>query len=92
MTANVGSRWNAGNLEFYDIATGITILSIAAGTQVTTYTKQGVIADIATADGANQGAGYVQADVESIATLSNAEKVKINAILAALRSAGIITT
>lgn len=25
---NVGSRWNAGKLEFYDVSTGTTVLSI----------------------------------------------------------------
>lgn len=48
------------------------------------------VADIATADAATQSGAYVQADVETISVLANASKAKINAVLAALRAAGII--
>lgn len=49
--------------------------------------KAGVtaITAIATANATTQTAGYVQADVQSIATLANANKAKINEILAALK-------
>lgn len=49
--------------------------------------KAGVqsITAIATADANTQTGGYVQADVQSIATLANANKAKINEILAALK-------
>ena len=88
--SNVGSRWVDGNLEFYDLATGTTILKIAAGTVLSPVTKQTAVASIATADAGTQTASYVQADVQAIATLANANKAKINAILVALRAAGIV--
>jgi hypothetical protein len=49
--------------------------------------KAGVtaISAIAVADAPAQGIAYVQADVQAIATLANANKAKINAILAALK-------
>ncbi len=48
------------------------------------------LADIATADAATQGGTYVQADVQSIATLANANKAAVNSLLAKLRSAGLL--
>ena len=48
------------------------------------------VADIATADAADQGAGYVEADVDSIGTLANSIKVGHNALLTELRKAGVI--
>lgn len=49
--------------------------------------KTGVaaIVALATANAATQTASYVQADVQSIATLANALKTQVNAILAALK-------
>lgn len=49
--------------------------------------KAGVtaIAALATADAPAQGVGYVQADVQAIATLANDLKAKLNAVLAALK-------
>lgn len=47
-----------------------------------------VPADEATANAATQTGAYVQADVQTIATLANALKTKVNAILAALRLVG----
>lgn len=90
MIANVGSRWVDGNLEFYDRSTGTTILAIPAGTTLDPLDKQTAIADISTANAGTQTASYVQADVQAIATLANANKAKINAILAGLRAAGVI--
>ena len=49
------------------------------------------VADIATANAAAQTGAYVQADVQSIATLANDTKAKVNAILAALRAAGLLS-
>lgn len=43
------------------------------------------ITAIATANAPVQGVAYVQADVQAIATLANANKAKINEILAALK-------
>lgn len=49
--------------------------------------KAGVtaIVALATANAATQTASYVQADVQSIATLANALKTQVNAILAAMK-------
>ena len=47
-------------------------------------------ADCATADAATQTASYVQADVQSIATLANALKTDHNDLLAKLRAARIL--
>lgn len=49
------------------------------------------VADIASADAATQTAGYVQADVQSIATLANETKAQLNALLASLRAGAIDT-
>lgn len=96
---NVGSRWVDGNLEFFTISTGVTIFAFKAGEPITLtaaqinalpIVEQAAIATIATADASAQGVGYVQADVESIKTLANANKAKINDILAKLRLANII--
>ena len=43
------------------------------------------ISALATANATTQTGGYVQADVQSIATLANALKTQVNAILAALK-------
>lgn len=50
--------------------------------------KTGVAAltPVATANAATQTTLYVQADVQSIATLANALKTQVNAILAALQA------
>lgn len=72
----------AGMLDAIDGATGAWVRfgdRSAAG-----------VADVATADAATQTGAYVQADAQSIATLANANKAKINAILAAMRAAGLI--
>jgi len=47
--------------------------------------------DLATADAATQTGAYVQADVQSIATLANAIKAKLNLLLAAVRGIGGVT-
>lgn len=57
-----------------------------SGTQAT------VVAAITAADAATQGGTYAQADVQTIATLATANKAAINAILAALKGAGIIAS
>jgi hypothetical protein len=49
------------------------------------------VADVASADAATQTAGYVQADVQSIATLANETKAQLNALLASLRAGAIDT-
>lgn len=48
------------------------------------------VAAIATADANTQTGAYVQADVQSIRTLANANKAKINEVIAALKAAGIM--
>ena len=50
------------------------------------------VVDVATADAPTQTAAYVQADAQDIADLANDNKTQINALLAALRTAGIVTT
>ena len=71
-----------------NILDGVT--KTAAQINALPVVEQAAVADIATADAAAQGDAYAKADVESIRTLSNANKAKINAILAALRAANII--
>lgn len=51
----------------------------------------GDVAAIATANAATQTASYVQADVQSIATLANQTKTTVNAILSALKTAGMMS-
>lgn len=48
------------------------------------------VAAVSQANAATQTASYVQADVQSIADLANANKVAINAALAALKAAGLM--
>lgn len=48
------------------------------------------VAAISTANAATQTASYVQADVQSIATLANQNKTTTNAILTALKAAGLM--
>jgi hypothetical protein len=90
MIANIGARWVDGNLEFYEIATGTTRLTIPAETTLDPLDKQAAVTSITTDDAGTQGETYAQADVQAIATLANANKAKINAILTALRAAGVI--
>lgn len=92
MPENVNARWTNGNLEFFDKATGTTLFTIKAGEVLAEVVKQPAIVDLATANATLQTAAYVQADVQSIATLTNGNKAKINDILAKLRLANIITT
>lgn len=76
----------AGIIEQVDSATEIWIrmgLSERAGAAQ---------ADEATADAATQTGAYVQADVQSIATLANALKTAHNALLAKLRAGRIIAS
>jgi rRNA maturation endonuclease Nob1 len=47
-------------------------------------------AALATADAAAQGADYVQADAQSVATLANDTKAKLNDVIAALKTAGLM--
>lgn len=48
------------------------------------------VAAIATANAATQTGAYVQADVQTIATLANQTKTTVNAILTALKAAGLM--
>lgn len=48
------------------------------------------VAAVAQADAATQTVSYVQADVQSIADLANANKVAINDILSSLKAAGLM--
>lgn len=52
--------------------------------------KAAAVADVAAADAPAQGEAYVQADVQGIAALANANKAQLNALMAALRAAGIL--
>jgi hypothetical protein len=52
---------------------------------------QTAIGQIATADAATQTGSYVQADVQTIATLANANKAKLNTLLTELHTAGILS-
>lgn len=45
---------------------------------------------VSAADAGTQGESYVQADVQAIATLANANKAAINALITACIAAGII--
>lgn len=58
----------------------------------TELSKAAVAAAIMQADAADQGAGYVEADVDSIADLANVNKAKINDILTALKDAKLMST
>lgn len=51
-----------------------------------------VVAAVSEADAAEQTASYVQADVQTIADLATANKVAINAILTALKNAGLMAS
>jgi hypothetical protein len=75
-------------------ATGAVVgLGDIANTGTRGVVLQGAaVADVAAADAATQTAAYVQADVQSIATAVNETKAQLNAALASLRAAGIITT
>lgn len=53
--------------------------------------KSATVAAIATADAGTQTGSYVQATVQSIATLANANKAKINEVIAALKTAGLMS-
>ena len=100
MIANVQSRWVAGNIEFFDISTGTTLFTIKAGEPITLTAAQinalpivlqAAIIDIAAADGtAAVGATPTKAEYDVLVTLANANKAKINDILAKLRLANII--
>lgn len=61
-----------------------TLLAVA--NKAPAKTAVTAVATLATADAAAQSASYVQADVQTIATLANALKVQVNAILAALKT------
>jgi len=65
---------------------------VATATDKGVVNMGGVVADVSIADAPTQGATYVQADVQAIATLANANKVAINALIASLRNAGVIAT
>lgn len=49
-------------------------------------------ADVATANAATQTGVYVQADVQSVATLANDTKASLNDLKAKLRAAGVLDT
>lgn len=46
--------------------------------------------DLTTADAQAAGTLYAQAQVQSVVTLANANKAKLNAVLRALRDAGVV--
>ena len=69
---------------------GTAISKTAAQINALPIVEQAAEAAIDQADAADQGAGYVEADVDSIADLANVNKAKINALLAKLRLAEII--
>jgi hypothetical protein len=48
------------------------------------------VAAVSAAAAATQTSSYVQADAQSIATLANANKAAINAILSSLKAAGLM--
>lgn len=48
------------------------------------------VAAVSAANAATQTSSYVQADAQSVATLANANKAAINAILVALKAAGLM--
>lgn len=50
MSANVGSRWNAGNLEFYDFVSGNVILTFDATNRKVTF-PAGSVLDLSAATG-----------------------------------------
>lgn len=94
MIANVKSEWVNGNLVFSDAA-GNTLLTFDAvnHTLVFNANKQAVIAAIGTDDAAAAaGEAPTKAEFDPVVTLANANKAKINAILAALKTAGIIAS
>ena len=78
-------------------AHGVSGTPVGTGNTATTGTagvvrKTPAVVDVATADAPTQTAAYVQADAQDIADLANDNKTQINALLAALRTAGIVTT
>ena len=83
----------AGVLVEVQSATEAWVL-IAPGVKVTpsavVVPEAAVVAAVATADAAAQGAAYVQADAQTVAALANANKTAINAILTALKAAGLM--
>ena len=94
MIANVTSKWVNGNLVFVDAAGNVLLTFDAANhTLVFNANKQAVIAAISTADAAAAaGEAPTKAEFDPVVTLANANKAKINAILAALKTAGIIAS
>jgi len=50
----------------------------------------GAVAAVTAADAATQGSTYAQADVQAIATLANESKIQLNAVIAALKAAGLM--
>lgn len=94
MVANVNAQWIDGNLVFVDAA-GNTILTFDAVNHKLIFdaNKQAAIAAIATADAAAAaGEAPTKAEFDPVVALANANKAKINAVLAALKSAGIIAS
>lgn len=84
MVANVKLKWVNGNLVFTDANGNELITFDAANNEVNIPSlKQTAIADIDTADATG---------LDTAQALANANKAKINAILAALRSAKIIAS
>ncbi len=51
-----------------------------------------VVAAVASPAAGTQGAGYVQADVQRIATLADENKAQLNAVIAALKAAGLMAS
>jgi len=49
------------------------------------------VASVAAADAGVQTEAYVQADIQAIATLANANKATLNAVIAALKAAGLMS-
>jgi hypothetical protein len=81
----------AGNIDTVALkVNGTAITLTAAQINALPIVEQATIAAIATVDASAQTASYVQADVESIRTLANANKAKINDIIAKLKLANIV--
>ena len=93
MLTNVKAKWVSGNLVFYD-ETG-DLMTFDAANHIIKFdaNKQAVIAAISAADVTGAaGANPTQAEYATMVTLANANKTTTNAILAALKTAGIIAS
>ena len=94
MVANITSKWVGGNLVFYDAAGNVLLTFDAANHKlVFDANVQAVIAAVAAADGvAAAGAAPDKAEFDAVVTLANANKAAINAVISALKTAGIVAS